>query len=191
MRRRRGTEHDPERTTYCPDPEERHMRHHDDEPYVIVEKHEGSVGSLLLGVAIGAGLALLFAPRSGQETRAEIRARARRAQDAARDLATGVTDTVVDTYHDARQQVEDRIDAAREAIEIKRQQVVRAMDAGREAAQSARDELERRIAETKAAYQAGTEVVHATPAPRARHTNRRPPLGEPGPTGSDETNVEL
>lgn len=170
------------------------MRHHDDEPYVIVEKHEGSVGSLLIGVAIGAGLALLFAPRSGLETRREIRARARRAQDAALDLAAGVTDTVVDTYQGARQQVEDRIDAAREAIEIKRQQVVRAMDAGREAAQSARDELERRIAETKAAYQAGVEVVHTTPAPRARHAGspaRATTIGEPGPTGSDETNVEL
>lgn len=167
------------------------MRYQDDEPYVIVEKHEDNVGSLLLGVAIGAGLALLFAPRSGQETRREIRERALRAQEAARDLAAGVTDTVVDTYQDARQQVESRIDAAREAIEIKRQQVVRAMDAGREAAQTARDELERRIAETKAAYQAGAEVVHTAPAPRTRHSARRPTVGEPGPTGSDETNVEL
>lgn len=163
----------------------------DDEPYVIIEKHEGSIGSLLLGVAIGAGIALLFAPRSGVETRREIRARARRAQDAALDLAAGVTDTVVDTYHDARDKVESRIGAARDAIEIKRQQVVRAMDAGREAAQSARDELERRIAETKAAYQAGAEVVHTATAPRPRTAARRRPLGEPGPTGSDETNVEL
>ena len=49
----------------------------DEEPYVIIEKHSGSVGSLLLGVAIGAGLALLFAPQSGPETRRGISRQAR------------------------------------------------------------------------------------------------------------------
>jgi hypothetical protein len=32
----------------------------------------GNVGALLLGVGIGAGVGLLFAPRRGEETRAEI-----------------------------------------------------------------------------------------------------------------------
>jgi hypothetical protein len=35
------------------------------------------------------------------------------------------------------------------------------MEAGRAAAQQARDELERRIAETKAAYNAGAEVARS------------------------------
>ena len=44
------------------------MRHHhdDDEPYVVIEK-SGGMGSFFLGLAIGAGLALLFAPKSGRE----------------------------------------------------------------------------------------------------------------------------
>ena len=33
------------------------------EPYVIVERREAGVGSLLLGLALGAGIALLLAPR--------------------------------------------------------------------------------------------------------------------------------
>jgi hypothetical protein len=40
----------------------------DDEPYVVIEKHSPGVGSFLVGVMIGAGIALLVAPRSGGET---------------------------------------------------------------------------------------------------------------------------
>jgi hypothetical protein len=66
---------------------------------------------------------------------------------------------VVDTFQDARRRVEDRIDTARQAIEVKKEQVQRAMEAGRAAAQQAREELERRIAETKASYQAETNAA--------------------------------
>jgi gas vesicle protein len=132
----------------------------DDEPYLVIEKRQGSVGSFLLGAAVGAGVAILLAPRSGVETRQEIARSAQRARDRAADLANGVTDSVVDQFNQAREKVENRIDDARTAIEVKRQQVSRAMEAGRAAAQQARYELERRIAETKAAYQAGGDVAH-------------------------------
>lgn len=137
------------------------MRHHEhDEPYIVIEKHSSGVGSLLLGVAIGAGVALLFAPRSGEETRRDIRRRARKAGDTVRGAAHGVTEQVVDTFESARSRVEEQIESARSAIEMKKQQVSRAMDAGREAAHQARGDLERRLAETKAAYQAGARVAH-------------------------------
>jgi gas vesicle protein len=138
------------------------MRHHDqEEPYIVIEKHSGGVGELLLGVLIGAGVALLFAPRSGEETRGEIRRRARQAGDTVRGAAEGVKGQVADTFETARTRVEQQIDTARSAIEIKRQQVTRAMEAGREAAQQAREDLERRLAETKAAYNAGADVARA------------------------------
>jgi gas vesicle protein len=138
------------------------MRHHDhdDQPYIVIEKHSGGVGNLLLGVLIGAGVALLFAPRSGEETRTEITRRARRVRRKAQDVAEGVTHQVVDTFENARDRVEEQIESARLAIAEKKQQVQRAMDAGREAAQQARSELEARLAETKAAYNAGAEVAH-------------------------------
>ena len=139
------------------------MRHHeqDEEPYIVIEKHSGGVGNLLLGVLIGAGVALLFAPRSGQETRSDIKRRAREAQDKVRDVAEGVTEQVVDTFEGARARVEEQIETARSAIVAKKDQVSRAMEAGRDAAQQARTDLERRLAETKAAYNAGASVARS------------------------------
>ena len=138
------------------------MRHQDhDEPYIVIEKHSGGAGDFLLGALIGAGVALLFAPRSGRETRADISRRARAAQDRVRDVATGVTDQVVDTFETARTRIEEQIESARDAIVTKKEQVSRAMEAGREAAQQARTDLERRLAETKAAYNAGADVARS------------------------------
>jgi gas vesicle protein len=130
------------------------MRQYDneDEPLLVIEKRSGGVGSFLLGIAVGAGIALLMAPQSGVETRQQIRRRARRASNAVRE-------TAMETYEQARTTVGGRIDSARQALELKKQQVTRAMEAGRAAAQQARDDLERRIAETKAAYRAGVDVA--------------------------------
>lgn len=137
------------------------MRHdaHDDEPTIIIEKHSGSAGSFLVGIALGAGLALLFAPHTGTETRQLLGRRARDARDRALDVADDMTHQVTDQFGRAREVVTERVDRARQAVDLKRRQVQRAIDAGRTAAADARDDLERRIAETKAAYQAGARVA--------------------------------
>jgi gas vesicle protein len=144
----------------------------EDEPYVVIEKSEGSTGSFLLGLALGAGVALLFAPRSGEETRRDLNRRAHRVKDAAQGMAEDLTDTVRDRFHEARAQVEERIDSARHAVEVKRQQVTQAVQAGRAAAAQAREDLERRIAETKAAYDAGANVAHTRPRGDAGRSSR-------------------
>ena len=131
----------------------------DDEPYVIIEKRSGGVSSFFIGLAVGAGLALLFAPQSGEETRSRLTRSAKRMRHAAQDAVGEVTDKVGETFETAKQRVEEKIEEARGAIEIKRDQVQRAVQAGREAAQQAREDLERRLAETKAAYQAGAQVA--------------------------------
>ena len=53
---------------------------------------------LLVGSVIGAATALLFAPRSGEETRAEIR-------DKAKELRDLTTETVKDTVSQAKSKV--------------------------------------------------------------------------------------
>jgi gas vesicle protein len=121
-------------------------------PYVIVEKQELGLGPLLLGIALGAGAALLFAPQSGEETRRGIARSARRAQDAAQDFVEDVSGTVADKFKEVRTTVEDRIEATLEAVDERKRRVTNAYRAGRVAAREARGELEQRIAESKAAY---------------------------------------
>ncbi len=137
---------------------------YDDEPAVIIERHSGGVGSFLLGVTIGAVAALLLAPQSGEATRRDLRRGARRARRAAQNMAGDLGTKVSDTFEQARDRVEQGIDTARQAIDLKKRQVTRAMEAGRAAAQQAREELERRIAETKAAYNAGVDVARTSKA---------------------------
>ena len=122
------------------------------EPYVIVEKREAGIGPFLLGLALGAGAALLFAPQTGEETRRGIARRARRAQEAAKDLVEDVSGTVADKFNEVRATVGERIDATLEAVDDKKRRVSNAFHAGRAAAREARGELEQRIAESKAAY---------------------------------------
>jgi gas vesicle protein len=146
------------------------MRDYDfdeDEPYVVIEKRSGGMSSFLLGLAVGAGLALLFAPQSGLETRRSLSRNARKVRRAAEDAVGEVTEKVGETFETARQRVEEKIDEARTSIEVKKEQVQRAMQAGREAAQQARADLERRLAETKAAYNAGAQVARDAREARA------------------------
>jgi gas vesicle protein len=122
-------------------------RSQDDESVVVVERGGSSIGPFLAGLAIGAGLALLFAPQSGEETRAQIRRGARRARRAAGDLAESVQEKAEDVWSSAKEQVEDGMETVKHAVDVKKKQAARVVDAGRDAAKQARVELERRLAD--------------------------------------------
>ena len=140
----------------------------EDEEYVIIERRSGGAGSFLTGLAIGAVLALLFAPQSGAETRDGIRRGVKRVQKTATDIADDVQERVGDAYESAREQVETRIESARNAIELRKQQVTRAVEAGREAAQQARADLERRIAESKGVQPGSSSIARHESVARPR-----------------------
>jgi gas vesicle protein len=126
---------------------------YDDEPYVIVENREGSaIAPFLIGLALGAGIALLIAPQSGEETRREIADKVKRAKYAARDAVGELGDAIGDTFDQAREKVGDGLESAREAVDVRRRRVSTAFEAGRAAARQAREELEYRLAESKAAH---------------------------------------
>jgi gas vesicle protein len=125
---------------------------YEDAPYVIVEKRDIGIGPFLLGIALGAGAALLFAPQSGEETRRGIARSARRVQQNAQDFVEDVSGNVADKFRQVRDSVEERIEATLDAVDDKRRRVSNAYHAGRAAAREARGELEQRIADTKAAY---------------------------------------
>lgn len=132
------------------------MADHEELPYIVIERRSGGAGAFVWGALIGAGLALLFAPRSGRETRDEIRAGALRIRDRAEDAVRSVTESVQETVGGVRGEVQGRIDAARDAFE-----------AGRRAARETRDEMEHRVREVRAGIRGGVEAARAstTPAP--------------------------
>jgi gas vesicle protein len=126
---------------------------YDDERVVVVEQGGSSgVGMLLLGLAIGAGAALLFAPASGQETRERIQREARRAGRRVKDLTDNVGDELADRVERTRASFDDRVERARDAVRSRRQAVGDAVNAGREGAARARADLEQAVADTKQAY---------------------------------------
>jgi gas vesicle protein len=123
-----------------------------DPPYVVIEKRDTGIGPLLLGILLGAGAALLFAPQTGEETRRGIARSARRVQQNAQGFVEDMSGNVADKFREVRDSVEERIEATLDAVDDKRRKVSNAYQAGRAAAREARGELEQRIADTKATY---------------------------------------
>ena len=115
-------------------------REDEDREVVYVERADDStLKPLLLGMLIGAGLALLFAPQSGEETRRGLRRRMRKLR--------AMTEEKVDELSERLGQLRTGKD---EEPDTGRTPVVGAGEAGRATGSSAREELERRLAEARA-----------------------------------------
>ena len=75
---------------------------------------EGSTGSLLAGITIGAlvgaGIALLLAPQSGEDTRRELSRRARAIKDDAMDALDDASTRARREFHRRRRQLRDRLE---------------------------------------------------------------------------------
>jgi gas vesicle protein len=125
------------------------MRDRDDGPYYVIERESGGgVGPFLLGAILGAGVALLLAPRSGEETQQDIKERAVRFRDAAEERVREAQAQVEERLEQARAELMQRVEAVREAV-----------DSGRYAAHEAREEIEERLERSKAAYRAGVDAA--------------------------------
>lgn len=96
------------------------MSEHDEQDYIIIERKRGSFGAFIWGAAIGAGVALLFAPRSGRQVRADIRDGVQRLRDQAEEAVREAQRSVTDRYDSVRTDVRGRVDAARDAFEAGR-----------------------------------------------------------------------
>lgn len=138
------------------------MAQYDDVPYIIIERRSGGAAPFVWGALIGAGVALLLAPRSGEETQEELRQSARRLRMAAEDRVNSVRDDVTGTITRTRNQLHDRLDTVRSVVESRTEQARHAVDAGRRAALDARAELQRRVAEAKENVQSVTDAVRAS-----------------------------
>jgi gas vesicle protein len=126
---------------------------------VVVERSDSGLGSFLFGLAIGAGVALLFAPKSGEETRRELRNRGRQLRATAGEKAEELQEILSGGYEDTKSRVEDGIASARQVIEEKRDGAKDAVAAGKAAVHSARDELDRRLSKARRARRTKPEAA--------------------------------
>lgn len=125
------------------------MRQHEDIRTIVIEKDGGAgLGAFILGAVLGAGVALLLAPRTGEETQDEIRQRAQKFRATAEDRIREAQEALEARLEEVREGVVDRVEAVREAVET-----------GKGAAQEARGELEEKLERSKAAYRAGVEAA--------------------------------
>jgi len=133
------------------------MSHGEHQPVIVVEKSSG-IGSFLWGIVIGAGVALLLAPRTGEETRAELRSRGRRLRDKAEDTADDLHTRLEDGYEKAKARVEEKFEHTRRNLSETRAGARDAVKAGKAAVHSAREELDRRLADAKSARNEESEA---------------------------------
>lgn len=143
------------------------MADYEEGPYVIIERRTGSFGTFVWGLLIGAAAALLYAPKSGRETRRELSESATRLRDKAETRVREVQRQVSEGVEDVRRQVEEGLDSARRAVEQ-----------GREAARESREEMERRVRGSASAFRAGYEAARAPAGHATRGTDPEDALDE-------------
>jgi gas vesicle protein len=133
------------------------VRRQDEQPVVVIERSSGGIGAFLTGAALGAIAALLLAPQSGEDTRAQLRLRARRLRDAAEDRLDDLQEAVESGYARTKASVEASLQRARSSLDERRAEARDTVDAGRQAVRTAREELERRLADARAERGAAPE----------------------------------
>lgn len=86
--------------------------------------------SFLAGAALGAGLALLYAPKSGRETREQIA-----------DLADDAACRIKEYTRDAQEKIREALDDGKELLREKKSILSSAIEAGKEAIQKEREKF--------------------------------------------------
>ncbi len=108
------------------------------------EKSYSTLGWFVAGVGIGAVMGILFAPKSGRETREDIVNGAREGSEYLRNKAHDATEqvgalyergkgSVTNLYERGKDQWDDLVDKSREYVADKTTRLGAAMEAGREA----------------------------------------------------------
>jgi gas vesicle protein len=102
-----------------------------------------TVGALMLvaGGIIGAGLALLYAPQSGQKTRKQINRYAHRVRNDAEEMIRDTADSVADMVEELGDKTSDLIERSGDITEEWRQQLLDTLERGQRGLETQRRKL--------------------------------------------------
>jgi gas vesicle protein len=118
------------------------MRRKQRREVIYVERGDTSAKWLFWGALIGAGVALLYAPSSGEETRRNLQRRLWRL----RAMTEEKLDEITQQFGGAKESLHDMMEDEEDELEGEERPGVY----GRSAKPSPREELERRLAEARA-----------------------------------------
>lgn len=124
----------------------------------MTQKKEFVLG-MLIGSAVGAAVALLYAPQGGSDTRELIRHKADEAKEKVTGVATNVKQTVTEKADHLRATTHELVDKGRDFVETKKSQIAAAVDEGKKAYVRKKDELETEVARSTASSNHGTSAT--------------------------------
>ncbi|MEW6053178.1 MAG: YtxH domain-containing protein [Nitrospirota bacterium] len=87
-------------------------------------------GAFLIGGVIGAAIAILYAPKSGRETRKDITRTARRIKRETVHLVNDAIDSINDFTVDVKDKVSDVIDQGKDLSESAKKEILKNLDHG-------------------------------------------------------------
>ena len=114
------------------------MHQREDDNYLTT-----SLLSFLVGSALGAGIALLFAPQSGEYTRREMREKAERTIIKMHRMEDELKLTISDLIQSIRLKAHQLMDDGKELAELKKQEILETIAAGTKALEKERYKLEK------------------------------------------------
>jgi gas vesicle protein len=98
---------------------------------------------MVAGGIIGAGLALLFAPQSGQRTRRDIVKRAKKVKTRADDAVEDLTDSISDLVETIGDKTEDLLEKGKDVAGGARKDLIRLIEEGASRLEKFRTRLSR------------------------------------------------
>jgi gas vesicle protein len=97
--------------------------------------------AFLIGGAVGAGIALLYAPQSGRDTRKDIAKTARRVKKETVNLVEDAVDSINDFASDVKDKVGDIIDRGKDLSEDAKKEVLRNLEQGQKVIEKQRKKV--------------------------------------------------
>lgn len=143
-----------------------------------MSREKGGFGWFLMGLGVGTALGVLYAPKSGTETRDELASTAREKSEFVRQRSRQAADQVGDLVDRGRDHLNEYVDRSKEAVDRGRAQWDQYVDRGRQAVNERADNVSSAVEEGKRAYrnaaskdeadkissavEAGQQAIHTT-----------------------------